>query len=73
MAYEYSALLGRIVEKVGTQAELARQIGLSERSLSLKLNNKVGWKQEEIRKVADVLEISSDEISYYFFKEKVQS
>ncbi len=72
MAYEYSALLGKIVEKVGTQGELARLIGLSERSLSLKLNNKLGWKQEEIRKVAEVLGIESEDIAYYFFKEKVQ-
>ena len=41
----YSKLIGRIAEKVGTQSEFAARIGLSERSVSLKLNGKVGWKQ----------------------------
>ncbi len=40
MPYNYSKLLGRIVEKVGTQGKFAEQMKLSERSISLKLNGK---------------------------------
>lgn len=37
--YDYSKLNGRIVEICGTQANYAKAINLSERSVSLKLNN----------------------------------
>lgn len=45
MAYDYSKLLGRITEKFGTQARFSGAMGMSERSLSLKLNSKVPFKQ----------------------------
>lgn len=72
MPYNYSKLLGRIVEKVGTQANFSEQMGLSERSVSLKLNGKVGWKQGEIAKACDVLEIGDEDIPAYFFALVVQ-
>ena len=67
MPYNYAKLLGRIVEKVGTQSNFAAKIGLSERSVSLKLNGKVSWKQNEIAKACEVLEIESTDIPTYFF------
>lgn len=67
MPYDYAKLLGRIVEKVGTQSKFADKMGLSERTISLKLNGKVGWKQCEIAKACDVLGIQDHEIPAYFF------
>lgn len=67
MPYNYSKLLGRIVEKVGTQSSFAEKMGLSERSISLKLNGKVGWKQSEISQACEVLEICDSDIPGYFF------
>lgn len=67
MPYDYSKLLGRITEKVGTQGKFADKMGLSERSISLKLNGKIGWKQCEIIKACEVLEIRDIEIPSYFF------
>lgn len=72
MAYNYDKLNGRIVEKCGTQQSFAKKMGLSERSVSLKLNNKVPFKQEEISKALDVLGLNADEIAEYFFKLDVQ-
>ena len=72
MSYDYSKLNGRIVEKCGTKAAFARKIGLSERSVSLKLHNKVPWKQTEIQKSAEVLEFPISDIQSYFFTIKVQ-
>ena len=69
----YSKLIGRIAEKVGTQSEFAVRIGLSERSVSLKLNGKVGWKQEEIVKACTVLDIPATSLPDYFFVSMVQS
>lgn len=67
MPYNYSKLLGRIVEKVGTQSCFAEKMGLSERTVSLKLNGKIGWKQNEIAKACEVLSIADREIPAYFF------
>lgn len=67
MPYNYSKLLGRIVEKVGTQSKFADKMGLSERTISLKLNGKVGWKQSEISLACHVLDIHETEIPAYFF------
>lgn len=67
MPYNYAKLLGRIVEKVGTQCNFADRMGMSERSISLKLNGKVGWKQSEIAKACEVLAIEDHEIPIYFF------
>lgn len=67
MPYNYAKLLGRIVEKVGTQSNFADEMGLSERSVSLKLNGRVGWKQTEIAKACEVLDIKDEDIPAYFF------
>lgn len=72
MAYEYSKLLGKIIEVCGTRAAFAKQIGLSERSVSLKLNCKTMFKQDEITKAAGILGIPDDEMLSYFFTIKVQ-
>ena len=67
MPYNYAKLLGRIAEKIGTQSAFANRMELSERTISLKLNGKVGWKQSEIAKACEVLDIQAREISDYFF------
>lgn len=73
MSYDYSRLNGRIVEKFGTQAAFAEKLGISERSLSLKLNNKVPWKQPEMQRSSELLEFPGNEIQLYFFELKVQA
>lgn len=72
MPYNYAKLLGRIVEKVGTQYNFAERMQLSERTVSLKLNGKVAWKQNEIAKACEVLQIEDHEIPAYFFVLGVQ-
>lgn len=68
MPYDYSKLYGIIAEKCGTQAVFAQKMELSERSISLKLNGKIGWKQAEIAKACAILDISAENIPSYFFK-----
>ncbi len=67
MPYRYDKLLGRIVEKCGTQAEFAKRMQLSERTVSLKLNGKRPWSQVDIAKACEVLDIELTEIQEYFF------
>lgn len=72
MAYNYQKLLGRIVEKFGTQTQFSAQLGISERSLSLKLNNKVPFKQQEITRACSLLGIDDTDIHAFFFTLDVQ-
>ncbi len=72
MSYDYSKLTGRIIEVCGSQANFAKEMRLSERSISLKLNNKIPWKQPEIQRASEVLKFSEREIQTYFFVKNVQ-
>ena len=72
MAYDYAKLNGKIVEKCGTQAVFAERMGPSERTISLKLNNKVAFKQPEIQKALPILGLTESDIQAYFFTLKVQ-
>jgi transcriptional regulator with XRE-family HTH domain len=67
MPYDYSKLLGRMKEKGITQDSLAQKINLQPPTLSQKLNNKARFKQIEISRICDVLDISANEIGKYFF------
>ena len=73
MAFDYNKLRGRIVEKFGNQSEFANAMGLSERTISLKINGKRPWKQEEILKAIQILGLTDDDIQDYFFTLKVQN
>ncbi len=72
MHLDYSKLTGKIVEKFGNRKNFAQAMELSERSLSLKLNGKISWKQTEIVNACDLLDITHNEIAMYFFTLKVQ-
>ena len=72
LAYDYSKLRGRIKEVFGTQEAFAQAIGLTERSVSLKITSKRSWKQDEIINSINVLNLTTDDIKPYFFVVKVQ-
>lgn len=72
MTKDFSKLSGKIVEKYGTQYNFSIALGLSERSLSLKLNNKVGWRDEEMERAIELLDLDLNDIPAYFFTNSVQ-
>ncbi|MCR1952357.1 DUF739 family protein [Clostridium sp. DSM 100503] len=72
MQFDYSKLRGRIIEKHKTQNEFSKILGVSERTLSLKLNNKIFFSQDEIIRISELLSIGEDKIQKYFFDKKVQ-
>lgn len=72
MQYDYSKLMGKIVEVFKTQANFAEAIGLSSRSVSMKLNNKRPWTQPEIENAIKVLNEDEENIKDLFFRIKVQ-
>lgn len=71
MSYDYSRLQGRIREKFGTHEKFATAINLSRVSLSLSLNSKREFTQDEINKTIEVLDLGVEDIPAYFFKQKV--
>jgi hypothetical protein len=69
--FDYSMLKGKIVEVYGSGERFAMALGISAVSLSGKLNNQVGWKQKEIVKICELLDIPTEFIPVYFFTKKV--
>ena len=71
--FDYSKLKGRIKEVFGTQAKFADAIGLSDVSVSNKLNNLVDWGQEDMVNSMEVLMLTITDIGLYFFTEMVEN
>ena len=74
MAFDYSKLRGRIIEKFGTYTAFAKVLGISKHSMSQKLSGKMAITTDDIRKwsKAEYLDIGAEDIGVYFFKIKVQ-
>jgi len=65
--FDYAKLRGRIVEKCGTQAAFAKKVGLSTVAVTKKLRGQVAFRNDEILKMAEVLDISLDDLRDFFF------
>lgn len=72
MSFNYRKLKGRIVEICGSQTEFAKAMKLSERTISLKMQGKVQWRQNEIIKALQILKLTPDDVQEYFFDLEVQ-
>ena len=72
MSYKYDKLLGRITEVFGTQEKFAKALGMSPQTLSYKLNNKVDWRRDEIKRACELLSINFGEVGTYFFTLKIK-
>ncbi len=62
-------LKGRIVELYGSQRAFSDKIGLTEQSITAKLNGRSQFSQADIVKWCTALEIEKDEVADYFFTE----
>lgn len=70
MKYDYSKLKGRIKEVCGSEREFANQMDTTDRTMWAKLNNRSDWKQSEIAKAVEVLNLEQKDILEYFYKEQ---
>lgn len=70
---DYRKLRGKIVEVYGTMSNFAKEMGYSERTISLKINGKVDFSQSDIVKMVSLLGLRDKDIPIYFFTNKVQS
>jgi len=71
VAFDYSKLRGRIVEKYGTQSNFVENFGVSENSFSRKMNNKSRFSSDDIVRMTAMLDIKKEDIGAYFFTPKV--
>ena len=71
MGYGYSKLKGKIREVYGTDKAFAEAMDMGRVSLSLKLNNKSEWAQDEMEKAMELLKIPRTSVRTYFFSHKV--
>lgn len=71
MPYDYSKLIGRIVEMFQTRKNFAKTMEMSVSALSNKLHCTSSFSQDEIFRIIKLLQISPDEVMAYFFTLKV--
>ena len=75
MKFDYSKLIGRIIEKFGSRRAFAKAVGFSENTISKKLSGKMAITTNDIIKwsSAELLDIAEQDIPEYFFATKVQA
>ena len=60
-------LRGRIIERYGTMGRFAEAVGMTRSGMSIKLN-RGSFTSEQIRRWADLLQISDEKIADYFLE-----
>lgn len=72
--FDYSKLIGRIIEKFGSRRAFAKACGFSENTISKKLSGKMAITTVDIMNWSskELLDIDSAEIPEYFFVIQVQ-
>ena len=68
--FDYSELRGIIRAKFGTQENYAKAIGISTTSLHERLSNKVPFRQTEIVRTKQLLNLSVERLAEIFFTVK---
>ncbi len=71
LEFDYSRLKAKIKAKIGSLGKLSRELGMTQKTLSLKLNNKSFFNQKEITKILYLLDIDPIWTKEYFFTFKV--
>ena len=70
--FDYTKLKNRIIEKCSCNVNFAIKMRISEKTLCSKLDNRGDFKQKEIMRACQLLDIPIDEITSYFFTVNVQ-
>ncbi len=66
--FDYSNIIKRLYAKGLTYGDVAKSLGISERTYSMKMSNRAEFTQREIDVLAiDILQISPERIPEYFF------
>jgi len=66
VVFDYSKLRGKAIEKYGTLKRFADAAGIGRSVLSIKMNNRRPFSQEEIYRIVILLEIEHETTDYFF-------
>lgn len=72
ISFDYSLLRQRIKSHRYSIEALASKVGMDRSSLSLRLNNRREFTQEDMLRISKVLDIQLDDLVDYFFKNNVE-
>lgn len=72
MKPNYNKLIGRMVEIYGSRSKAAEAFGISRSAMSLKLNGKTQFSQEDMRRACKVFRFPAQDIPTYFFANEVK-
>ena len=64
--HEYSLLKTRIHELGYTQGDIARMMGMTQGTISMKLNGKWDWKLWEVKELKRILKLTDEEVLKVF-------
>lgn len=64
---KFKKIKGRLVELGMTQKDISSYLGISQPTVNQKINNIRPMGLDEAEKIADLLQISSEEFKEYFF------
>ena len=67
----YNKLKGRIIEKYGSQGKFAAALGMTENTVSRKMQDKVEFSKDDMVRWAELLDIDPSEFWDYFFADKL--
>lgn len=73
MAFDYSKLRGRIIEKFKTYSAFADHLHTSKQTVSLKLSGAIQFNQTDVVTWCEALEIDLNDSGQYFFAPRVKS
>ena len=65
--FAYSKLRGKITEKCGTQKAFSEALGITEGTLTSKLQGHTYFSQDEIYRSIEILGIDPGKVTLYFF------
>ena len=68
--YNYGKLRGKIREVYGSEKAFALDLGTTDTAMSLILNNKAQFRQDQIKRSCTLLKITPTKIGEYFFCEE---
>ncbi|MCF0162104.1 MAG: DUF739 family protein [Fusobacterium necrophorum] len=67
MTYNHNKLRGKIKEVIGSEVKFAKLLGISQATLSAKLNNKSDFTRAQILMITEKLNLSQEEFYDVFF------
>ena len=70
MSFNYAKLRGKIREVFGSETALAEALGMSRSTMSMKMNGKTEWSQQEMLRVVELLGEPISEVNSLFFAQK---